>query len=152
MASINQNGVDAACGDLPVNMATFGAAATVVTASPQYVPPGFGAASSVTLVRGIWVVNKQCVIDTIYWRFIGDAGNVAGQLLLPSIARLPVGGGALATLLTASAGTATTAGAQSGSYTSTTPAELRRGDFLIAFVTPSATLTAVCTELQIGVG
>jgi hypothetical protein len=151
MASINK-GYDAQVGDLSTAIAQWLAAATLVNAAVQYLPPGGAAASGLTLLAGHHVVNRGIVIDTIHWRYTGDAANVAGQLLVPSISRIPAAGGAEVVLFTASAGTPTTAGVQTGTFTTTTPVELLRGDLLIGRVTPSALLTAVCTGVTLAVG
>lgn len=135
----------------PMQLAQFSADVSLVTAAAQYVPPGGRVATSLTALAGF----MQAISGTITGldvAFIGNVLNIAGQTITVKIQRSTDHGATFADVPGATSGPiATTAGAQSASVTMTTPITKGEGDILQAILTPSALLTAVVTNVAVGV-
>lgn len=131
----------------PVNSGSFAAQSSLVTAAAQTIPPGCAAVTALAASAGgglgITVKATGKRISRASFRFTGDAANVAGQtatmvVLLNGVAIPGATSGALAT----------TAGNKSADVNFTTPVELADGDRLTSTFTPSAGLTAACTNVE----
>lgn len=128
--------------DVPPFILSFGADASVVTASAQNIPRS-GAATSTTVLRGQLCGRKTSVISQLDVNFTGDAANNAGQTVQFDVIvnGVTIAGDVLVTPL------ATTAGVKSASV-SFPPRTLANGDIARVVIKPSATLSAVLTLLE----
>lgn len=134
--------------DLPAASLTFGALASVVTASAQVIPPGGGAAASSTTGATGVNVTRSITLTRLRVRFVGDAANVGGQTLSFQVLKNGV-----AHASAVIAGLATTAGTKTSSVDfAATPLNVVDGDLVQVTVTPSALLTAVVTSMDVSVG
>lgn len=124
---------------VPPVKATFSAAASLVNAAAQFVPPS-GDVTSLTLNNG----TLQANIDTVSkasFRFTGDVANNLGQTVTMIMLKngVPIAGASVSLRPTG-------AGLQGGDVTFA-PVPIVVGDVLTMTFTPSALLTAVCTNV-----
>lgn len=125
---------------VPPVKANFAAEASLTNAAAQFVPPS-GAVTSLTVNLGVLQANAGKV-SRFFVNFVGDAANVAGQTITANwlLNGAPIAGASVA-------GIATTAGSQAGNVVLGTPVALAAGDIITMTITPSAVLTAVCTNV-----
>jgi len=134
--------------DLPGASFTFGALASVVTASAQVIPPGGGAAASSTTGASAALVGRSITVTRLRVRFTGDAANVGAQTLTFQVLKNGV-----AHASAVISGLATTAGVKTGNVDFVaTPLGLVDGDNVQVTLTPSALLTAVVTSVDVALG
>lgn len=149
----------------PAAIGHFGAAASLVNAAEQFVPPFNGAATSLTRLAGVLVAGgtpptgtagtgEQRTIRSLRISYTGDVANAAGQTITVQMYKRTRGTAVWAAVGDTIAGIATTAGQQEGVTTFATsgPVNYEPGDEIGASITPSALLTAVLTNISIAVG
>lgn len=139
VGSLTSNGLGALSFVPPVK-ATFSAAASLTNNATQFVPPS-GLATSLTLNYGVLQANVGAV-SRFFIDYIGDAANVASQTIAAAWLKngVAIGGAAIALI-------PTTAGHHAANVVLGTPVALVAGDILTMTITPSAALTAVCTNV-----
>ena len=143
----NLNQTDAGCAK-----ASFSCAASVAAAAEQAVPPFFGAASTLTSFPGVQCAFPN-VVRQLNVSLVGDVLNVGGQTIGVKLYRALAATPDVKVAVPDAeiSGIATTANAKSATVAFPDLA-LAPGDVLYATITPSALLTAVVTNVAIGVG
>ncbi len=133
--------------DRPLNKGSFAADATAVTAAAQYIPVG-GALTKTATGAGLVVTSDQTIIGQFRLRFTGSGSNVGGQTATFQLSK----NGTPITSAT-SAAIPTTAGVQSANVDfSAAGFSVADGDLIQCTLTPSATLTAVLTDISVSLG
>ena len=133
--------------DLQVNQGQFSAAASLLDAAAQFLPPGSGALTSLTSGLGLLVCGQPRTVTKLCVRFTGDAANAGGQTVIFQIYK----NGSPTTAVTTSI--ATDAGVHSASVSLVSaPLQFVDSDRIRIAVTPSAPLTAPLTDIMASIG
>lgn len=149
----------------PSSIAQFAAAASLVNAAEQFLPPFYGAASALTRFPGALIAGQtpplgtsgtgeQRVVNSLRIRFTGDVANVAGQTISVKLYKTPAGSATPVLVGETLAGIATTAGLHEGEtrFPTAGPVVYEPGDEMTVSITPSAALTAVLTNVSVAAG
>ncbi len=159
-------GVDAQVTQLPCAQAQFSAAASLVNAAAQFVPPFNGAVTTLAagvghLVQGtptiVFIANNnaagdQRIIDSLRLRFTG-AANVSAQTISARLYKNGVAAGLPTPAVATTAGVKTASVDFNGSPPSLANLiTLDPGDVLTCAITPSAALDVVVTDVMVSAG
>jgi hypothetical protein len=132
---------DAFNADIPPYILEFGADISTTTGAAQNIPKA-GTITSDTSTVGQYCGRNTSWVTRLRFRFVGAAGNVAGQTVNCSVVVLTAAGATTTYSALLTTPLATTAGQKdSGIVVLATPFKLDDGDYVRGLMTPSAGLT-----------